>query len=135
MGLTAWKGSRVRKGDVTVAKNYLTGDEIKELNRIVTMFLDVAEDRAARRRAMTMADWEAELDRFLTYNERHLLRDAGMVSHDKMERITSERYERFDSARKAAEDAASAAEHETELHALQQLAEKKPRKKSKKSRM
>ena len=55
MGLTNWKGARVRKGDVTVAKNYLERDEISELNRVVTMFLGFAEDRALRRKQLTMA--------------------------------------------------------------------------------
>jgi hypothetical protein len=133
MGLTAWKGARVRKVDITVAKNYLNADEIKELNRVVTMFLDVAEDRAARRRAMTMGDWESELDRFLAYNERPVLHDAGSVSHDRMEKVASERYERFEAARRIEEDAAANSEHEAELRAIEILATagKKQRKSAK----
>lgn len=129
MGLTAWRGTKVRKADTTVAKNYLHDDEIRELNRIVTMFLDVAEDRAARRKAMTMADWSHELDRFLTYNERPVLIDAGSVSHDRMERITSERYAQFDTARRGAELEASELEHEKELREIERRASRsKPRK-------
>lgn len=119
MGLTAWKGSRVRKGDITTAKNYLSAEELRDLNRVVTMFLDVAEDRAERRKAMTMAAWETELDRFLTYNERPVLRDAGKVSHGKMEQITADRYSAFDSARKIAETQASEIEHEEELRRIE----------------
>jgi hypothetical protein len=108
-----------------VAKNYLLDEEVRELNRIVTMFLDVAEDRAERRKAMSMADWAAELDRFLTYNERPVLRDAGRVSHGRMENLTAERYESFDKARKAAETASAEIEHDEELKAIEQLARKK----------
>lgn len=95
MGLTAWKGSRVRKGDTMIAKNYLAEPEIKELNRVVTMFLDVAEDRAERRKTMAMSDWENELDRFLVFNERPVLTGAGRVSHDRMEQIAGERFAAF----------------------------------------
>jgi hypothetical protein len=122
MGLTAWKGSKVRKGDTTVAKNYLHEQEIKELNRIVTMFLDVAEDRAARRKAMAMADWERELDRFLAYNERPILRDSGRISHQKMEQVTAQLYDRFDAARKAADEAGAEIEYEQELRQLEKAA-------------
>src|SRR5262249_33497093 len=122
MGLTSWKGSRVRKSDVIIAKNYLSETEIRELNRIVTMFLDVAEDRATRRRAMTMGDWSVELDRFLTYNERPILTDAGRMSHDRMERVTAEQYEAFDAARKTSELEASEAAYEDELRALEKAA-------------
>jgi hypothetical protein len=67
MGLTAWKGDAVRKADVTVAKNYLNEDEIRELNRIVTMWLDFAEDQARRRKQVFLKDWKAKLDEFLRF--------------------------------------------------------------------
>ena len=124
MGLTSWKGSRVRKADTTIAKNYLADDEIRDLNRIVTMFLDVAEDRAERRKEMTMAAWEAELDRFLTFNERPVLRDAGRVSHGRMEQIVSVRYTKFDQSRKDTELEASEIEHSEELKRLEKLVNK-----------
>lgn len=76
MGLTTWTrspGGPIRKADVGVAKNYLRGDELGELHRIVGMYLDYAEDQARRRRTMTMADWVAKLDAFLTFNERDVL--------------------------------------------------------------
>jgi hypothetical protein len=119
MGLTAWKGSKVRKGDTTIAKNYLAEPEIRDLNRIVTMFLDVAEDRAERRKGMAMSDWENELDRFLVFNERPVLSGAGRVSHDGMEKIAGERFAAFDAARKAADLEASEAEHDAELKAVE----------------
>ncbi len=70
MGLTAYKGSRVRRTDVIISKNYLNHEEIGDLNRIVTMFLDTAEERAKRRQQMAMQDWRDLVDRFLKFNER-----------------------------------------------------------------
>jgi hypothetical protein len=80
MGLTSWKGAVVRKGDVTIAKNYLDEEEIENLNRIVTMYLDFAEDQAKRRRQVLMKTWREKLDAFLELNERDILLSAGKVS-------------------------------------------------------
>jgi hypothetical protein len=68
MGLTSWKGGAVRKGDVFIAKNYLREQEITELNRIVVMFLDFAEDQARRRKQVFLKDWKNRLDEFLRFN-------------------------------------------------------------------
>jgi hypothetical protein len=103
MGLSTWKGSRVRKQDVATAKNYLNEAELAELNRIVTMYLDFAEDQAQRRKVMSMADWAARLDAFLQFNEREVLGHGGKVSHALMEQLAHERYEQFDAARRVAE--------------------------------
>ena len=92
MGLTSWKGGRVRKQDVTIAKNYLFADEIDELNRIVVMFLDAAEDRAKRRKQIVLKDWEAFLNQFLDFNERPILNGAGSVSREDMEYEAHNRY-------------------------------------------
>lgn len=100
MGLTSWSGSVVRKKDVVTAKNYLASDEIRELDRIVTMYLDYAEDQAQRRQAMTMADWAARLDAFLTFNDRDLLTHAGTVQAKVAQTLAEERYEQFDSIRR-----------------------------------
>lgn len=100
MGLTAWKGSRVRKGDVATAKNYLAEKEISDLNLIVTMFLDTADLRARRRQTTRLADWEAVLDGFLRSNELPLLKTAGSVSAAQAEKIAFERYETFDAHRR-----------------------------------
>jgi hypothetical protein len=84
MGLTTWKnasGGRIRKADVTVARNYLSHEEISELNRVVTMYLDYAEDQARRKKPMHMATWVERLDAFLEFNERNILTHAGTVSH------------------------------------------------------
>ena len=80
MGLTTWRSANVRKADVVVAKNYLHEGEIGELNRIVVMWLDYAEDQAKRRKQVFLRDWEAKLNEFLAFNERRVLPNAGSVS-------------------------------------------------------
>ena len=102
MGLTTWAGGRVRKQDVTIAKNYLSQDEIETLDRIVVMYLDYAEDQAQRRRSLTMHDWEDKLDAFLQFNEREVLTHAGKLRADVAEKLALERYESFDAARREA---------------------------------
>jgi len=103
MGLTSWKGAQVRKGDVGTAKNYLSESEIKELNLIVTMFLDTAELRASRRQQILLADWEGILDNFITNNELPLLRSAGSISAAQAEQIAHDRYQDFEASRRDAE--------------------------------
>ena len=100
MGLTSWSGSVVRKGDVVTAKNYLDSEEIRELDRIVTMYLDYAEDQAKRRQAMTMADWAERLDAFLSFNDRDLLTHAGSVRAEVARVLAEGRYAEFDDARR-----------------------------------
>ena len=102
MGLTTWQGSRVRKQDVTVAKNYLKQEEIEELDRIVVMYLDYAEDQARHRRTMTMREWEEKLDAFLQFNEREVLTHAGKLRAEVAEKLALERYETFDAGRREA---------------------------------
>ena len=79
MGLTSWKGEKVRAGDVAVAKNYLNDEEIRKLNRLVTMWLDYAEDRAEAHEPIYMADWRGQLDEFLKFNRRAVLAHAGLM--------------------------------------------------------
>lgn len=95
MGLTSWKGTKVRKGDVTVAKNYLNEKELEGLNRIVTMYLDFAEDQAKRHRQIFMHTWREKLDAFLQFNERDILQDAGKVSKAVADALATEQYELF----------------------------------------
>lgn len=101
MGLTSWKGSWVAKADVTVAKNYLQEAEIGELNRIVVMWLDFAEDQARRRKQIFLRDWKAKLDEFLRFNEREVLAGAGTVSHDVAVAKAETVYEEFTVRRRA----------------------------------
>jgi hypothetical protein len=100
MGLTTWKGDAVRKADVAVAKNYLYEEEITELNRIVVMWLDFAEDQARRRRQVFLADWETRLDAFLRFNERDVLENAGSVSRADADAYAQQEYERFAARRR-----------------------------------
>ncbi len=102
MGLTTWKqapAGPVRKADVTVAKNYLTHDELDALNRIVSMYLDYAEDQARRKKTVTMAEWVAKLDAFLQFNERNILTHAGTVSKQLAEEHAHGEFANFDAER------------------------------------
>lgn len=111
MALTTWSGSRVRRHDVVVAKNYLTADEVDTLNRLVVMFLDQAELRAKRHQDLTLAFWQANVDRLLEFNERAVLQNAGSISAEDMQRLALERFDHFDHQRRRAEaDAADAAD-------------------------
>jgi hypothetical protein len=103
MGLTSWRGSIVRKPDVGIAKNYLKADEIKDLNEIVTMYLDYAERQARQRKTVTMEQWSDKLDAFLEFNEQELLTHAGKVKAEVAKKIAEERYDEFDKKRKIAE--------------------------------
>lgn len=103
MGLTTWKGAKVRKGDVTIAKNYLNAQEMEGLNRIVTMYLDFAEDQARRHRQIFMRTWREKLDAFLQFNERQILQDAGTVTKAVADRLAEEQYEIFNQQRLKAE--------------------------------
>ena len=127
MGLTSWKGARVRKGDVATAKNYLEAGEIEELNRIVSMFLDFAEDQARRRKRMHMADWVAQTDRFLTFNEREVLIGPGRVSHQRMETIAHQVYAEFDASRRECETIEAEAEYVEELKKIEAEVAKRPK--------
>lgn len=103
MGLTSFKGRVVRKGDVGTAKNYLQQDEIEKLNRIVTMYLDYAEDQAERRITISMSQWADKLDAFLEFNEKDLLTHSGKLQMVVAQKLAAKRYEEFDGKRKKAE--------------------------------
>lgn len=103
MALTSFGGDRVRKADVTISKNYLDAEEIESLNRLTTMFLDFAEERASRRQETRMADWIVQTDRFLAFNERDVLQGKGRMSHEQMTEIAHARFDVFDASRRAAE--------------------------------
>ncbi|MCO4889826.1 virulence RhuM family protein [Cupriavidus sp. WGtm5] len=120
MGLTSWKGGRVRRGDVGVAKNYLQQPEVDALNRIVVMYLDYAESMALRRKTMTMQDWADKLDAFLAFNEREVLTHAGKISAEVAERLALERYTEFETKRRDAERLAADAEDVAALERIEQ---------------
>ncbi|WP_421568023.1 RhuM family protein [Stenotrophomonas sp. PD6] len=119
LGLTNWSGEKPRKSDAVVSKNYLSQPELEQLNRLVTMFLDFAEDRAERRIETRMADWIKQTDRFLDFNERAILDGPGRVSNQQMEAIITERYKAFDASRRAQEKLAADAEAELDMQLLQ----------------
>ncbi|MFP6789612.1 MAG: RhuM family protein [Thalassolituus sp.] len=95
MGLNTFKGADLRKGDIATAKNYMTEPEIKELNRIVTMWLDFAEDQAERRQQVFLQDWQIKLDQFLQFNDRDVLTGSGKISKKDADEKASAEYERF----------------------------------------
>ena len=98
MGLTTWKNapnSKIMKADVTVAKNYLAEKELGELNRIVSMYLDYAENQARRQIPMMMKDWIERLDGFLTFNEYNVLKDAGRISADIAKNLAESQFDQF----------------------------------------
>jgi hypothetical protein len=98
MGLKTWKNApqgRIQKADVTVAKNYLEEDELKALERIVTMYLDYAENQASRQIPMRMADWVEKLVAFLKFNDYDVLTNAGRVSHEIAIELAEKQYEAF----------------------------------------
>ncbi len=126
MGLTSWKSGEVRKSDVTVAKNYLQEEEISELNRIVVMWLDYAEDQARRRKQVFMKDWEQKLDEFLRFNDREVLADAGPVSGDAAAEHARDEYERFAKRRREYKEQLGEAESIRQLEeAAKQLPSRK----------
>ncbi|MBN1961254.1 MAG: virulence RhuM family protein [Deltaproteobacteria bacterium] len=98
MGLTAWKNApkgKILKNDVSIAKNYLIEQEIKELDRIVSMYLDYAENQAVRQIPMRMGDWIKKLDAFLQFNEYEVLTNAGRISSAVAKQLAEEQYDRF----------------------------------------
>lgn len=124
MGLTTWKNApkgKILKGDVAVAKNYLIENEIKELERIVSMYLDYAENQAARQIPMKMADWVARIDAFLQFNEYEVLTNAGNVSAEVARQLAQEQYDKF----RVRQDREFESDFETEVKRIEA---KRPRK-------
>lgn len=121
MGLTNWPGERIKKEDITVAKNYLTAEELDQLNRIVNQYLEFAELQALNRKPMYMADWQAKLHGFLALNDREILMHKGKVSHEEAEQHALQQYEQYQKQLKA-----------TELDELDKALKKLPAPKNKK---
>lgn len=123
MGLSTWKGDAVARADVTVAKNYLSEEEISELNRIVVMWLDFAEDQARRRKQVFLRDWESRLDDFLRFNDRDVLDDAGSVTKAEADEHARAEYDRFAARRRALLEAEG---RRSNLSALESAARRLP---------
>jgi hypothetical protein len=132
MGLTSWKGAKVRKPDVAIAKNYLTETELKKLSLIVTQYLDFAELQALERRPMTMRDWIAKLDAFLRAGDRKILEHAGSISAEEARQKAELTFEKFDRQRRQLADAQADAEFAKEVEGLARQAKQlKPPKRKK----
>lgn len=127
-GLLAWKGDKVRKTDILVAKNYLTEDEIDTLNRLVVIFLETAELRAKSRQETRMSFWKESVGQIITSNGYPLLTHAGAISHEQMENKTSALYLNYDQHRKQQEALAADAQDEAELNALENKIKRRPKK-------
>jgi hypothetical protein len=127
MALMNWRGSRVRKHDVIVAKNYLTADEIDTLNRLVVIFLEQADLRVKQRKDLTLDFWRTNVDGMLEFNDQPILKGAGNVSHDDMKRIANARYDAFDQNRRRGEVIAADAADLREIEEVEaKLKKKKP---------
>lgn len=120
MGLTSWKGSIVRKQDVIIAKNYLSVDELDSLNRLVVIFLEMAEFRAKSRKDLTMSYWKENVDKILLANDQPLLLGKGSVGNEQMEAYAHAVYDDFHARRKAQDALDADAEDMQELFELEQ---------------
>lgn len=118
MGLTSFKGDEVRKTDVTIAKNYLYEDEIKQLNRIVNMWLDFAEDQALRRKQVFLQDWNNKLDQFLEFNDRDILQGAGHITRKAADEKAKKVFDDYANQRRSLKEAEGAKENIAALRAM-----------------
>jgi hypothetical protein len=128
MGLTSWKNSpkgALRKTDVTIAKNYLSAEELSALNRIVSMYLDYAETQAERKQPMHMADWVKKLDDFLKFNERNILTHAGKVSQALAQEHAEREFVKFDAERRQLEATEPTSDFDRMLESTKQLKQEK----------
>lgn len=118
MALTSWQGTKVRKQDIVIAKNYLSKDEIDTLNRLTIIFLETAELRVKERKDITLNFWRENVDRILLFNDKEILKTAGSVSHKEMELQLKTVYKQFDKNRKKFEA------KQADLDDLRQIEEK-----------
>lgn len=118
MGLTTWKGSIVRKTDITTAKNYLEQEEIEKLNRLVNLFLESAELRVKERKDLTLDFWRENVKALLAFQGLNILEGNGSVSNNQMETYVAKVYEQFNARRKAIEAQEADAE---DIRILEQL--------------
>ena len=127
MALTTWSGSRVRKHDVIVAKNYLSADEVDTLNRLVVIFLEQAELRAKERKELTLDYWRQNVGRLLAFNDRPLLTNTGSIGAEQMKGIAQDRYDTFDARRRSAEAKAADDDDLKALEAIEKEVKRKGR--------
>ena len=130
MGLTTWKGAKIRNSDVTVAKNYLTSEEMSALNRIVTMYLDYAEEQASRRKPMHMSDWITKLDGFLAFNEKNILANAGEISAVLAKEHALQEFSKYEATQRRIEAEQPTSDFDKAVEELQRLPKPKKRKRT-----
>ena len=121
MGLTTWKGSIVRKGDVIIAKNYLQSDEIESLNRLVDIFLTSAEERVKDRRDLTLDFWRKNVDNLLSFQNKDILQGKGSITNEEAESVVRQVYDDFNAKRKQLDAQTADAD---DLRLLDELAKK-----------
>jgi hypothetical protein len=127
MALTSWKGSIVRKQDIYIAKNYLSNDELDNLNRFVVVFLETAELRAKNRQDITMGFWKENVDKIIELNDKILLNHKGSISNAEMAKIVENVYKKFNVKRKKDEAIKADEQDLEELRALEQKVKKTKR--------
>ncbi len=135
MGLTTWKNSpkgRIRKTDVSIAKNYLSENELRQLNRFVTMYLDYAEMQAEKQRAMTMKDWITKLDAFLRFNEKDVLTNPGKVSAEVAKELAEKEFEKYEEKVKKIEAAQPVSDFDKLVEKTKSLEKQSPKRKKSK---
>lgn len=124
MGLTSWKGSIVRKGDIIIAKNYLSEDELDTLNRLVVIFLESAELRAKDRKDLTTNFWKDNVDKILEFQDKHILQGLGKISNADMKEEVKSTYEEFNQRRKLNEAKEADLKDLEELKSLEEIVKK-----------
>lgn len=125
MGLTSWENNRIRTTDVTIAKNYLSSEELDKLERFVVMFLDYAELQAINRKEMRMSDWVKKLDAILSLNEMEILTHKGKISKELADKKAKLEYEKYDEKRKEQENIEAEEQFIKEVQEIKQLEDKK----------
>jgi hypothetical protein len=131
MGLTTWKNAPdgpIRKTDVSIAKNYLQEEEMRQLNLIVDQYLSFAELQARQKKPMHMADWVRKLHDFLTLNDRAILQDAGRVTHELAKELSEQQFDKFEETRRAFEANNPVSDFDKEVRGLEDRRKRKPKK-------
>lgn len=125
MALTSFKGSKVRKEDIYIAKNYLTSDELDSLNRFVIVFLETAELRAKNKEDITMDFWRENIDKIIEFNDKEVLKNNGTISYEQMKEMVEKVYKTFDNKRKKQEAVEADYVDLEELKQIENLAKSK----------
>lgn len=127
MNLTSWQGSVVRKGDITIAKNYLNADEVSNLNRLTVIFLESAELRVKTHKDLTLQYWRDNVDKIITFTDRAVLDSTERIGHTQMEKQVNAQYEQFDARRKKEQALATDKKDLEELNDLTKAVTQKKR--------